>query len=251
MVSNDIDNQLIANLIALGFKKKRHYFVKNINKNVFSTISFNTSVCTLKGHTLINPFVGVGYIDVNQLYLTLCDVKNCVCPTIWQGLGYLMPDNNYKEWDFINEGNNDDVLSDMFSAILLYGEQYWKRLSDFDELFKAVYIRETGLINDRRERLLPVLYYMKGEKQKGVEFIEKTIKRSSIRPTDKELLAGQDPNSTIILRSGEGPKHTTDELEKMLRNLPSGGSLHFVGAGYNGHVDPEYLKFAERYKQLP
>ncbi|MBQ2052001.1 MAG: hypothetical protein II495_07165, partial [Paludibacteraceae bacterium] len=76
------------------------------------------------------------------------------------------------------------------------------------------------------------------------------IRRTSIRPTDEELLAGRDPQSTIILRAGEGPKLTGDEMEKMLKSLPSGGSLQIVGAGCNGEVDPEYLKFAERYKAL-
>ena len=139
----------------------------------------------------------------------------------------------------------------MFSNLFHYGEFYWIRLSDFDELFKAVYDREKGLLNDRRERLLPILYYMKGEKEKGIEFIQETIKCRSRRPTDDELLAGRDKAKTIILRAGEGPKLTAENMDKMLRDLPSGGSIEIVGPGCNGVVDPLYLEFAKRYELLP
>ena len=106
MVKNNIDNLLKTHLLNFGFKRKGHYFIKNINSNITSTISFGKSVYAVKGHTLINPFVGVGYKDVNMLYAEMCNVKYCDCPTIWQGLGYLMPENKYKEWYFVNEGNN-------------------------------------------------------------------------------------------------------------------------------------------------
>lgn len=251
MVKNNIENLLKSYLLDLGFKKKGHYFIKSVSDNIIHTISFGKTSYAVKGHTFLNPFVGIGYRDVNELENKLSNVKYCECPTMWQGLGYLMPEDEYKEWDFINDGNNDEVLSDMFSNLFHYGEFYWTRLSNFDELLNAVYVREKGLLNDRRERLLPILYYMKGEKEKGVEFIYETIERYSRRPTDEELLAGRDKEKTILLRVGEGPKLTADDLKKMLKSLPYGGRIEFVGAGYNGQVDPSYLEFAERYMQLP
>ena len=251
MGKNNIDNLLKSYLSNFGFKQKGYDFVKPISDNIIHTIGFGKSVYAVKGHTLINPFIGVGYRDINKLYADLCDVKFCECPTLWQGLGYLMPENDYKEWDFINDGNNDEVLSDMFTNLFHYGEQYWIRLSDFDELFNAVYIREKGLLNDRRERLLPILYYMKGEKEKGIKFIQETIERRSIRPTDEELLAGRDKEKITILRAGEGQKLTADDMKKMLNSLPSGGSIEIVGSGCNGNIDPSYLEFAKRYEQLP
>lgn len=250
MAKNNIDNELKSYLSDLGFKKKGYDFIKPINNNLIRTIGFGKTSYAVKGHTLINPFVGVGYRDVNELYANLCNVKYCECPTMWQGLGYLMPEDEYKEWDFINDGNNDEVLSDMLSNLFHYGEFYWTRLSNFGELFNAVYVREKGLLNDRRERLLPILYYMKGEKENGIKFIQETIERRSKRPTGEELLGGRSKENAIILRAGEEPKLTADDMKKMLKNLPSGGSIEMVGSGCNGNVDPSYLEFAKRFELL-
>jgi hypothetical protein len=52
----------------------------------------------------------------------------------------------------------------------------------------------------------------------------------------------------IIIRYDSG--YTQEQIREMEKNLPSGGSLVFLGAGYDGVIDPEYLKFAENYRLL-
>ena len=247
-----IERSIAEGIKGLGFKKKKHFYYKLIKPNIYATIgvsSFSALHVKCRAYSIQ---IGILYEDVEKIAYELTGINELALmrPTMGIDIGYLMPENRFKNWEFSYEFSNEKEFSEMFKAIETYGNAYWEKYSDFDNFFHAFYIREGGILNDTRERYLPILYYMRGEKDKGVEFINETIRRRSIRPTDEELLAGRDPQSTIILRAGEGSKLTGDEMEKMLKSLPSGGSLQIVGAGCNGEVDPEYLKFAERYKAL-
>lgn len=71
----------------------------------------------------------------------------------------------------------------------------------------------------------------------------------SKRPTDEEIRRSRKAEEVVILRSGES-NATVEDMQKMIRNLPPGGEMVIVGAGYNGDIDPEYLKFAENYRLL-
>lgn len=247
----EIDKGISEMCKAIGFKKKQYCFIKPIGANTTAVLNFGMVTHQLQGHIYINVSVGVSNKNVEALYVNLTQTDNRIfTTTIKLQIGYLTPEDSYKEWDFIEGADNTTVFEDILEHIQSYGFAYFEKMKDFDNLFKAFEVRSPGLLNISRDKRLPILYYIRGEKEKGIEFINEAIERMSRRPTDEELLAGRDPQSTIILRAGEGPKLTGDEMEKMLKSLPSGGSLQIVGAGCNGEVDPEYLKFAERYKAL-
>ena len=71
--------------------------------------------------------------------------------------------------------------------------------------------------------------------------------------TDGELLVGVPDsvqNKTKIFRVGLDTVSNND-LNQMVKTMPSESAIVFAGSALNGFVDPEYLKFAERYKALP
>ncbi|MBR4593107.1 MAG: hypothetical protein IKO33_00810 [Bacteroidaceae bacterium] len=49
-------------------------------------------------------------------------------------------------------------------------------MKDFNILFQA-FENRGSVVNVSRDRRLPILYYLKGEKEKGLKFIEETIKK--------------------------------------------------------------------------
>lgn len=247
-------NTLIkTKLCELGFKKKKYDFFRPINDNVYATIGYTTATHRMKAHTLINPIIGIAYEDVNRLYDQMCGYQHNIAPTLWMPIGYLMPEVNFKEWDFIDSVDNEDILTDMLSAIQKYGEPYWDKMSYFDNLFDAVFVRTTGLFNGKRNRLLPILYYMRGEKEKGQQVIDDAIKEMQRVKSDVELLEGVPTCvqvNTKILRVGVDTANK-EEVDKMFNNMKPGSAIVFAGPTDSGFVDPEYIKFAERYKALP
>lgn len=253
MSCKDIDKEIDQRCKDLGFKKKKYNYYKPLTDSTMAIIGFGRTSFSQTGRFFINAIIGVFRKDIDDIYsrLTGYTCAKHMQPTIGIQLGYLMPINDYYEWDIVDGEDNHEKFDDIFFNIKKYGFPYQSEMADLDNVFAAFYRRDRGILNTAREKILPILYYMKGEKEKGADFIHETIERNSAIPTDEELLAGRNKEKTILLRAGEEPNLTADDLRKMLKRLPDGGSFEIVSAGYNGQVDPSYLEFAERYMQLP
>ena len=252
-MKKDIDKEIAQRCKELGFMKRKYNFYKPLTSSVWAILGFGCASFRQPGHFFINVLIGVFNKDVDDIYSKLTGYSGLkyMQPTIGKQLGYLMPVNFFYEWDIVNDADNTEQFDSIFNNIQKYGYPYQEKMSKFDNLFEAFYHRDSGILNEGREKTLPILYYMKGEKEKGIKFIQETIERRSKRPTDEELLGGRSKENAIILRAGEGPKLTADDMKKMLKNLPSGGSIEMVGSGCNGNVDPSYLEFAKRFVLLP
>ena len=139
--------------------------------------------------------------------------------TIALQLGDLMKENRYKEWDFSENSDNNAVFEDLFENIQTYGFDYMEKMKDFDNLLNAYEIRVPGLLNIKRDYRLPILYFIKGEIQKGLKFIDEVIERQN-QPFDVSSIK------------------KTVEATKLI----------YV-SGY-GKVSDEYLRFKENYLEL-
>jgi hypothetical protein len=242
-----VQKELEQRMKNLGFKKKQFHFYKQWNENVYMTISFGISSFRLSGHRFVSPTIGICYVDVSRLYEQLSGreiIKN-IYPTVSEGLGYIMPVNTYKEWDFVENQDNTATYDDMFNAITTYGFAYITAKDRHNRIVDFFKNREKAPC-----QILSISYFLNGEKEKGLQVFNDFIERMSKRPTDEEIRKGKKPENVIIIRSGETPPMTEDEMKKAFNKLPSGGEMIFVGAGYNGNIDPEYLKFAEKYRLL-
>lgn len=221
MFQKDIQKGLVEVCQDMGFGKTKYYFVKNKDGEVIDTLHFGMVTQSLRGHIIVNVTVGASHRKVEELYAKLTGNKNLILKTtIGSQLGYLMPENDFKEWDFIEGQDNSNVFNNLSYCIKTYGFPYQETMSDFNNLFKAFEKREPGILHFTRDRYLPILYYLKGEKQKGLQFIEEAIERQKTPFDEKDIL-----------------KFNAKE------------QITIIGPGI-GKVDPEYLKFVEEYKKL-
>lgn len=208
----------------IGFKKKQYYYVKSIDNNVIATLHFGMATRTDKGHIYVNVTIGVSHKNVEELYAKLTSNNNPLLQsTIGLQIGYLMPGNSFKEWDFAENGDNSYLYEDILKNIQIYGFAYQEKMKGFDNLLEAFEKRASGILNQAQDRYLPILYYLKGDKQKGLKAIEEAIER-------------------------QGKPVSESEIERLKKLAGSGGQV-IIGSGI-GKVDPEYLKFAENYKAL-
>jgi hypothetical protein len=241
-----VQKELDHRLKKLGFKKKQYYFYKQWDENTYLTVGFGIASFLLPGHRLVSPNIGICYVDVNRLCEQLSgrEITNNIYPTVGKGLGYIMPENTFKEWDFVENKDNTGTYDDMFNAITTYGFAYFTGKDRHSIIVDSFKNREKA-----PHQILSISYFLNGEKEKGLQIFNEFLERMSHRPTDEEIRRGKKAEEVVILRSGES-NATAEDMQKMLQNLPSGGQMVIVGAGYNGNIDPTYLKFIENYKLL-
>jgi hypothetical protein len=160
----------------IGFKKKQYFFIKPYTENVIAVLCWGIYTRQMRGHVFVSAFVGVTYKDVEELFCKLCGIDNPVFDfTILKQIGYVMPEDSYKEWDFVEGSDNSGIFKDLFRHIKTYGFEYFEKMKDFNNLFQT--FEKGSVLNISRDRRLPILYYLKGEKEKGLKFIEEALER--------------------------------------------------------------------------
>lgn len=233
----------------IGFKKKKYNYYKPINEQVYATLGFSMGTHTNKGHIYVNVTIGVSHKNVEELRakITGYNSLDIMQPTIGIQIGYLMPVNSFKEWDFVEKEDNSSLYEDILKNIQTYGFVYQDKMKNIDNLFEAFDKNSLGVLTHARDRYLPILYYLKGNKPEGLRVIEESLERQLKFVTDEEIKKTNSGESIVIRASTD--KVDSNGFENMLKKIPSGGSIVIVGSGI-GKVDPEYLKFVENYKEL-
>ena len=166
-----IKSILNERLVKYGFKKRGYdYFVRMADEDIIQNIGFGIATYGEKHVRYLNPSIGVIYKDVNKLELHLRNLEKTKYPEyvglmVGSALGYLMPENSYREWRF---SDNEDVTKEansMADAIINYGFPYLDLLSDRTEL---IYGLEIGKYSQGDGYLLPIFHYLQGKKKQKV-----------------------------------------------------------------------------------
>lgn len=227
MTNKELNNSINAKISKLflehSYKKRKEKYYKQIDKYNYGIVQFSTALFRTENHVYVTPHIGLLNVQVENIMKRLVPYDNIkhMSPTIHIPLGYIMPDNQYKEWDFVNGVSIDVNIGDMFNSVEKYAPPYWNKMKDTTTLLNT-YKNATGIHSFDRGKYLPVLYLLVGNKQEGLKVIEDTIK-------------------------------------KMQTPIPSKGNIEVINnpeikgsysSGYKGQVDPSYLEFAEKYKHL-
>lgn len=221
-----IKSILNERLAKYGFLKKGYdYFVRMADEDIIQNIGFGIAMYGEKHVQYLNPSIGVIYRDVNKLELHLRNLEKTKYPEyvgfmVGSALGYLMPENSYKEWRF---SDNEDVTieaNSMADAIIEYGLPYLDLLSDRTELICGL---EIGKYSQGDGYLLPILHYLNGNNKRALECIDESIKRLS---------------SSSYLEDYE-----IDILKQLSEE---NGEEHMV----NNNGLKSYLEFADNFKRM-
>jgi hypothetical protein len=207
---------------SLEFKKKKNHFYKPLNDNAIATLGFGIATHNLDGKILLNITVGVLNKDIEQIAFGLTGYNRAedMQPTVSIQIGYLMPENGFREWHFIEGLNHSAVFSDIQKSVEIYAFPYFKMMADINNI-EDYYLKQS---RGKRDQYLPIIYYLKGKKEKGLQIINEVINRDS-QPISEE------------------------RKNQLLKSVGSEGNI-VIGSGYNGKVDPLYLKFSENYRKL-
>ncbi len=205
----------------LGFKKRKYSYYKALKDGVFSTLNFGIAHYGIANHSFINIMVGIIYEDVEMLSYKLTGYNRLAImqPQIGIQIGYLMPEKKFKEWEYIEGIDNTAICNDILFNIQNYAFPFQAKYLDPLTFFNS--IDDINLTSYYiRDRYLPILYYLRGDKSTGLQVIEKAIERQ-LHPNNPEIPNIEDASVEL-----------------------------FFCPGY-GKVDSTYLTFAENYKNLP
>lgn len=176
-IVNDILNEICSEL---GFVRKKYIYIKPVSDNIYLTISFSIASYQVKGYRFVAPRIGMMYEDVEK---TLRDVSELdllkrirYTSTISEHIGYIMPIHDWKEWIFVEYGTNSKVLiNDLKKSLKKYSEIYCAQFSNIENVIEMIEDKGWGSAYSKLFARLPIMYYLTGQKQKGIEFINRAF----------------------------------------------------------------------------
>ncbi len=164
-------------LLKNGFKKKfQETFYKELNPEIFGTVSFGVSHYGRNDLISLNPVIGILVKDVETLMgkTTNSDTLKYFIPTLSTPLGYLLPESSYQEWRIEKGMENSSVIMEMTSKTVANGEAFYSERDSLHAVLKEVEACRF-ILDSARLYKLPLLYYCNDEKDKGLEFLNQNI----------------------------------------------------------------------------
>lgn len=179
-LKKELTKQVSKMCKGLGFRKTKGAYFIPISDDIWGSLMFGM-YCKY-GHVLVDVVVGIRVEKVEQLILDLTETrggyndKKFHKSTISSQIGYLMPEKDYKDWDFYAGNDNSILMEDLRITIQTYAFQYYKKYNTFNSIYN-LFLMGKGINISYREEYLPAFFYVNGEKEKGIQFIKETIEK--------------------------------------------------------------------------
>lgn len=232
---------------SLGFVMKRGIFYKEIADGVFAVISNHFYSVTEKRCYELNTHVGLLVSSVERLRIELADnsekeyLQKYPISTILIQIGLLIPERKEKVYQFSKDVDDAErIVAIWLSDIKQYAIPFFLEYGSIEGVFKLYLYKADGVIIRNREVYLPLFYYLMGEKEKGLHFLEETMTRYEASPEDRILQAKDLATGRLI--EYEVLDLDADEIVKLLNDR----SLLTVFE-QKSHFFPA---FASKYKDL-
>jgi len=148
------------------FKRARrgnNIFMRDAAPGVRAWVGLNTVSAGLPTVFSINPVVGVRHEELEGLREELCgNGKPDINPTLARPLGYLLPEGQYREWEFVPGGDHAAVAEKFCGLIEEYGSVFISRLTDWAELSRELEYG-TLVVDHVRPTVAPLAKVMNGD----------------------------------------------------------------------------------------
>lgn len=172
-IRKDLDQELMA----LGFKRKKYIYYYTKNRDSSLVIHIGGRHSYEKGIVILSVSVGVAIHSVNKLYIKLTECQDnpyvsVYIPIVRKNLGYIMPQNSYKEWYFEENSYAEQSFAELVEAIKTYAFQYYEDRSDIRKM--EYYVKETNevITNMARDEYYPIILYLSDKKDDAVQYIK-------------------------------------------------------------------------------
>jgi hypothetical protein len=161
-----------AALAQLGFVKRGGALLQERGSGASGWIGLNLATQGLPRSLKVNPVIGVQFSHLDDIQRRLRDdVPNKPMPIISRPLGYLMPEKSFRSWEFLEDGDGEQVASSLADAVRKYGEPYIATYCNW-AVFSRDVDNEGFLMEHERAKVLPVVYLINGKREEARRIIE-------------------------------------------------------------------------------
>ncbi len=171
-----VQKELDQELKILGFKKKGYFYYCTKDKDSSLIIHVGGRRSHEKGKVILSVSVGVAIHSVNELYikLTECQVNPYVSiyiPIVIKNMGYIMPQNSYKEWYFEENSYVEQTFAELVEAIKTYAFHYYEDRCDIRKI--EYYVKETNEVITKiaRDEYYPIILYLSDKKNEAIRYV--------------------------------------------------------------------------------
>lgn len=199
MKSDGFDTKTIASV--------RQYY-KKVSDNMGYAVSFGIASYLCPGHLKVGPGLSICFDNVSKLLYQLEERqryhKYYLLPTVWTQLYEYLPGNRFFEYD-LDQSNPNAIPAtcrQIKSDIHNYGSIFFNEYKEWSNVVSSF---EQGIIlyDSVRDTTLPVMYYLMGNKQKGLDYIKSRLEEPLTSPDSVRMnrKAYSDINSDIFLKN--------------------------------------------------
>lgn len=184
-----VETAILEGLAKDGFKKKGEgTCIRILDENIVQMIGFQFK-SHIRGTTTLRMTTGLLYKDIGEIEFQIRGYsrwKYCQ-PMIGFDVIHVMPDNMRSSWDFSIDDTDiifEEKIKTVLAAISSYIFPYLERNSTYENL---IYELDTNFFWGVGSNLIPMYYYMKGNKEEAFRYIEKAISRMESKIPEEEL----------------------------------------------------------------
>lgn len=164
----------------------RQYF-KRVSDNIGLSIGFGFTSYMYPGHIGVSSSLGICFDNISRLNYQLNELhrytKYCLHPTISHELYMLLPGAEFFEYD-LDQSNLEAIpltCRQIMNDIHQYGSVFFDRYQDWDNVVYS-FEKEKGYTDYERDTILPIMYYLMGNKQKGLDYIKRRLEEPLTSP---------------------------------------------------------------------
>jgi hypothetical protein len=169
--------KIVPLLAALGFRKRAGQILTiDIADDVLGWLGLNRATQGhTKGHFSINPVVGVRHGAVERVVAECRGEKfhEYIPATISTSLGYLLPEAQYRSWDFGGE-TTDVVAADLANNVATYGLLFMRETASLSALCQAFEERR-GLHEHQLTYRRPVAWLLAGSRARARQIVDESL----------------------------------------------------------------------------
>jgi hypothetical protein len=167
-------------LARLGYKKQRGgMLIRSLEGGVSGWIGLNLATQGLPLIVEVNPVVGVRFDALDEIMVSLRDdISKNPMPVVSKPLGYLMPEKRFRTWNFLRDGDHEEVAASLAEAVTAYGAPYIATYADWVKLVQSA-ASDGFLLEHERVKVLPVILMIDQKCEEARQIVETELDRVS------------------------------------------------------------------------
>ena len=144
-------------LVTYGFKRKSTIISRKYNNQIVHEIIIGSTIDKIDKRVCLFFTISVDYVKINKF------IEEYLSPVlkvnVSNGLGYLMPQKDYKEWEFVVGEDYTQQATLIVDTIIQYAFPYFDKFSDEATLIETIE-NDSCILKPMKSYLLPILYYL-------------------------------------------------------------------------------------------